>query len=313
MNNLWIRILFMVLFVLSSIHTLFAGNLSHKQYEDIVLRQSSLKQLVADLVWPYIDYTILPVSHQLGMGKVPVLDQGPHGTCATFSTTAAIDAYLEVGDYISQYCILQLSNNLAANGYRHSLWVSGNENEVLNIYNNFGIIPKDKESVCGIARGYDKVVGDSVDSVSLNTYHSSSERPRIITYKEIPTDIVIKALQDTKEAISTGHRVLLGIVLTSSYEANHGADSSYKALEDTWALVPTNVRNIALESTLTGHSVIITGYDDTAVVIDKSGQPHRGVFTLRNSWGKDSGDHGNYYVTYDYFRAFAITLYVVGK
>ena len=29
---------------------------------------------------------------QLGMDQVPVLDQGPHGTCATFAATAAVDA-----------------------------------------------------------------------------------------------------------------------------------------------------------------------------------------------------------------------------
>jgi C1A family cysteine protease len=42
----------------------------------------------------------LPSSVNLGMNNVPVLDQGRHGTCATFATTAAVDAALGQGDYV---------------------------------------------------------------------------------------------------------------------------------------------------------------------------------------------------------------------
>lgn len=61
--------------------------------------------------WGEKDYSkgITPFSQsigavELGMNSVPVLDQGSYGTCVTFATTAAMDAVLGLGDYISQQC-----------------------------------------------------------------------------------------------------------------------------------------------------------------------------------------------------------------
>jgi len=47
---------------------------------------------------------------------------------------------------------------------------------------------------------------------------------------------------------------------------------------------------------------VITGYDDLAVAIDDQGRIHKGLLTLRNSWGKNVGDHGDFYMSYDYFK-----------
>lgn len=52
--------------------------------------------------------------------------------------------------------------------------------------------------------------------------------------------------------------------------------------------------------------MIITGYDDNAIAVDADGQPHHGLLTLRNSWGEAVGDHGNFYMSYDYFKILAI-------
>jgi hypothetical protein len=52
---------------------------------------------------------------QLGMNNVPVLDQGGFGSCVTFANTAAVDADLSKGDYISQLCLLQLGRYLEKN------------------------------------------------------------------------------------------------------------------------------------------------------------------------------------------------------
>ena len=48
----------------------------------------------------------------LGMANVPVLDQGAYGTCVTFSSTAALDAILAQGDFVSQQCSLELDYGL---------------------------------------------------------------------------------------------------------------------------------------------------------------------------------------------------------
>ena len=64
----------------------------------------------------------LPKRILLGMNNVPVLDQGSHGTCVTFAITAAIDAALSKGDYISQLCQLELGTYLEPMGYSVSGW-----------------------------------------------------------------------------------------------------------------------------------------------------------------------------------------------
>ena len=52
--------------------------------------------------------------------------------------------------------------------------------------------------------------------------------------------------------------------------------------------------------------MIITGYDNDAITVDDEGQKHQGLLTLRSSWGKDAGDQGNFYMSYDYFRVFVL-------
>ena len=61
--------------------------------------------------------TPTPSEIQLGMNGVPVLDQGRFGTCVTFADTAAVDAALGKGDYISQLCLLQFGNYVTQHAY----------------------------------------------------------------------------------------------------------------------------------------------------------------------------------------------------
>ena len=54
------------------------------------------------------------------------------------------------------------------------------------------------------------------------------------------------------------------------------------------------------------HEMVITGYDDKAIATDKQGRTYQGLLTMRNSWGSDAGDNGNFYMSYDYFKALMI-------
>jgi C1A family cysteine protease len=83
-----------------------------------------------------------------------------------------------------------------------------------------------------------------------------------------------------------------------------GACGQYHAVNDTWALSDEIINDPDPE--LGGHEMIITGYDDNAVVVDKAGTKHQGVLTLRNSWGSDVADHGEYYMTYDFYKHFVM-------
>jgi C1A family cysteine protease len=57
---------------------------------------------------------------------------------------------------------------------------------------------------------------------------------------------------------------------------------------------------------LGGHEMVIIGYDDNAISTDRDMKVHHGLLTLRNSWGDKAGDHGNYYMSYDFFKKFAM-------
>lgn len=49
-----------------------------------------------------------PDQLMLGMNGTPVLNQGMHGSCVTFANSAALDALMGKGDYVSELCSLEL-------------------------------------------------------------------------------------------------------------------------------------------------------------------------------------------------------------
>jgi C1A family cysteine protease len=62
--------------------------------------------------------------------------------------------------------------------------------------------------------------------------------------------------------------------------------------------------------------MVITAYDDNGIVKDEQGGEHRGLLTLRNSWGTDVGDTASFYLIYDFFEALtleAISLITLNK
>ncbi len=57
---------------------------------------------------------------------------------------------------------------------------------------------------------------------------------------------------------------------------------------------------------ISGHVIVVISYDDYATAIDSDGKVHRGLLKLRNSWGSEIGDHGDFYMTYVYMRDFGL-------
>jgi C1A family cysteine protease len=124
------------------------------------------------------------------------------------------------------------------------------------------------------------------------------------------TDQAYKVLNQVKENLAKGNRVTFGTFLVIGPYCSAGACANYKSKQDTWALT----KDIELPPYFTGgHEMVIIGYDDNAVATDNEGKQHQGLLTLRNSWGDDVGDHGNYYMTYDYFMKFAGEVQVIAE
>ena len=81
---------------------------------------------------------------------------------------------------------------------------------------------------------------------------------------------------------------------------------------DSWVLSDKIRRDFERgEANIAGHEMIITGFDDGAVAIDNAGKHHLGLLTLRNSWSSQAGDHGEFYMSYDYFMNFAIEVHQI--
>jgi hypothetical protein len=292
-----------------------------------------LKISLSDKAWKTMDSRVaLSLKHesdlskvpmrkvQLGMGDVPVLDQGRFGSCVTFADTAAVDAVLGKGDYISQLCQLQLGRYLENNGYTPSGWDGSLGGIVLHQMSTFGIISKDQQVAHGCGgltqypdHGSELGWGTEMSPVD---YHALSESldehavawTSVLDMYQVFSDQTHlgKTLTQVKKALAAGDRLTFGVLLPLSNYGAAGAVGQYHVTNDTWVLTPEIIQDLRNNSDISGHEMVITGYDDDAVAMDADGHSHRGLLTLRNSWGENMGDKGNFYMSYDYFKMLVI-------
>jgi Peptidase C1-like family len=255
-------------------------------------------------------------SVRLNMNNVPVLNQGMHGTCATFAVTAALDALIGKGDYISQTCHLTLGQYLSTHSYQLSGWDGAFNDSVLSQISTYGIISKEKEKNEGCA-GLNAYPSSSSttpsNEMSIDNFHRLSEEvyhlkhydvTKILDFyefikREKPQADVIKNIKMT---LNKGDRIIFGVLITT--RDGVGTYGQNQAKDDSWVITPEVISAIRSEN-YGGHAMIITGYDDEAIATDIHGKKHKGLFILRNSWGPNAGDQGNYYMSYDYMANLA--------
>lgn len=263
-------------------------------------------------------HSSLPAAIQLGMNGVPVLNQGRHGSCVTFADSAAINAALGKGDYISQLCSLELGTHLEKNGYIPSGWNGSWGPLVLEQMMRFGVVSKDTQATKSCANVNEYPISDMSNTgneMSLTEHKTISENindkvywthlfsnDQVFDWKTDAPEKMQEVLVNVKHALANGHRLTFGTFLILQSNCRAGACASYKASKDTWALT-SDLETPPYE--VGGHEMVITGYDDNAFAYDEHGGKHRGILTLRNSWGSDVGNHGDYYMSYDYFVKYA--------
>lgn len=322
-------------------HLLHQSGLGASQPKDIVLskvelsekRKKQMAQSARELLLSHSDSSNkvisqkksgLPSSVHLGMNNVPVFDQGPHATGSTFAVTAAMDAALKKGNYISQLCQLQLGNYLEKNGYQRSGWGGSDVEIVLAQMRTFGFVPKAaEESGCGGFTSYPiQDENNPTSSISPEEYrqisqpllgskdHGDVDWGTLFDAYAIDYYYSQQTLDHVKSVLKTGDRIILETLLWDPNLGIVGALGTNKAPSDTWVLtkgikddISAKTNNIVL------HQMVITGYDDSAVAIDKQGVKHRGLLTLRNSWGDLAGNGGDFYMSYDYFKISLYSLY----
>ncbi|QMT61632.1 C1 family peptidase [Legionella sp. PC997] len=272
------------------------------------LLEGRIKNIVKNpsQVSPSLQNNETPKRVQLAMNEVPVLDQGPHGTCITFAITGALDAVIGHGDYISQLCHLQLGNYLEDHGYALSGWDGNYPISVINQIEQYGVVNKDKQTTigCGGLTEYPLHSNKKPDSfIEPEEYSTMSE---LIIGKQVNWSNIYWRISSTwtlnevKKALISGDRSVFAVMIPRLDIGVVGAVGNYKSNNDTW-LITSDVM-IGLPSVQAAHGMIITGYDDDAVAVDNYGQKHKGLLTLRNSWGSNLGNKGEFYMSYDYFK-----------
>ncbi len=251
---------------------------------------------------------------QLGMSGVPVLDQGVHGSCVTFAVTAALDAAMKKGDYISQLCLLQLGNHIEQEQGGLSGW-NGLWNRVaLDRIKKYGVITlKDqKKHGCAGVKQYPRYWFASDAAMQPESYLERSEKinGEQVTWKNLrdrqPKNQPSKMSTALKAALNDGNRVTFSVLLPRVDLGNAGATAWHHYFKDTWVLTQEIEDALGYSTEFPAHAIIITGYDDSAVAMDSHGRRHRGLFTVRNSWGPYVADWGDFYMSYDYFDSLVL-------
>lgn len=263
----------------------------------------------------------LPRSTQLEMNGVPVLDQGVHGTCVTFAATAAVDAAVYKKDEISQLCQLELGTYLERVGNNPSGWDGSLGHIVLSQMDSFGVITKTKQLSEGCAGVYQYPVYSEDaprETMQPEVFHrmldAEADGSVFTWYPILHVNEAFEGQADTrvvlnkvKETLNAGDRLVFGVLLIEPDLGVGGALGRHHTVNDTWVLTKQfrdEIKNPF--NFFAGHEMVITGYDDDAVAVDADGEEHRGLLTLRNSWGTSLGDSGNFYMSYDYFKALVI-------
>lgn len=273
--------------------------------------------------------------------KMPVLDQGNSNTCAYFSSTAAFDILFGNGtDKYSNYMSLCLGEALSKNiipipkdisqilktANTKSLpspWDASEGIVVLSQFKSFGVVANKDENSQNGRFGFNEKK-EPITLSQINEFKKISSFEYSLLFQSVLCNIkkVYKTESDfvnaIKKEINKGNIVSIGLIIASDYEpSNSGMTGSTKVINgssildtskqqiktnyNTWCSDPDlgiYIKNNSNNREVIGsHQMIIIGFIDSTNGKD-------GVFIVRNSWGKNSGDQGNNYITYKYAYCF---------
>ncbi len=273
---------------------------------------------------------------QQAINNMPVLDQGQTGTCATFSTTEALDILcgnstdyynildnLYIGAYLSSlntsYLSQEVQNQMNILGLTNfpNPWNGSCENLVLAQYKSYGCIvgeaPNDNNG--NFANNDETQMIDPLTSTQVVipsfTYQTLYVAP---SYTQNQTE---SYAQQIEGALHQGKLVVIGIPVDDSQTAppngmsgeiypdanNQGqydilTTVSNEFAPDVWTC--TNQIASDIENNIKGvggHAILVTGYI--------TNPQYGNFFIIRNSWGADNGTSGNDFISFDYVNNFS--------
>lgn len=211
----------------------------------------------------------LPAKIDLRKNCPPVFSQGNLGSC----TANALNAAVEYGRKVQKKRNRRMSRLFL---YYNERVMMGSESYDSGAYLRDGIKSLSKQGVC-----YES---EWRYSASTKPFAKFTKKPPVMCYTSALNHVIgsyfriSNGLMGIKQCLAEGFPIAFGF---SVYE------SFYSQEVTTTGIMP--MPDIKTESMLGGHAVLAVGYDDEKQMV-----------LVRNSWGKNWGDKGYFWMPYQY-------------
>ena len=238
----------------------------------------------------------------------PVKNQGNLGTCATFSSVALVEKYIQKD--LSEECLLRYRG-----GFQGDM-----TKDVLNDISKYGLVEEKKYKVSG--KTYDCVYDDSKEKEDISKkqyqelstagghfakgFHLVHENDTQVGDDYYPPNILLgdggKSFDYIKSQIDNGNPVVIGVVVpqskdeTKSFQGGDGKHVIDMTKGDNCSGKPLHEGDNFFEVGCPGHAIVLTGYDDA-----------QKYFVFKNSWGTKWGYEGYGKLSYDYLANYRVS------
>jgi C1A family cysteine protease len=219
-----------------------------------------------DFKFDHLKFSILQLPEKIDLSTKlnSVYSQGTLGSCTANAISSAIDYHrkLQNKPFINPSRLFIYYNERA---------IEGTIKEDAGAFIRDGIKTLSKDGVCDETLWpYDI---SKFTKKPLSKCYKEAQKIKAVKYERIDN----KNLNALKTALSQGFPIIFGFTVFESFESEIVAKTG---------IVPMPKLN---EPNLGGHAVLLIGYDSKTR-----------LFKVRNSWGENWGDKGNFYIPFEF-------------
>lgn len=236
------------------------------------------------------------VDHRLN--QTPVKDQGIRATCVPFAALAQIEAQIKATEGQEVDLSEQYANWLfmKINGKNQCNDIVVTTDAVVHLTNH-GVCEEplfpyeDKEVVerhCGAQPSAE---------AKANAQYGIEDYDILFRFGHSGPSLSNPNYVET--ILSQGHDIVVGLEIALIRPDDNGV---YDVFLDRFRRAVSVTGTNGLSGNAPGHAMLVVGYDK------RGPQP---FFIVKNSWGADKGDHGYFFLSYEYFSTYAKVGYII--